>query len=62
MPASSAATSITAVDGDRRRARGDALKSALDGHHPGDRVTVRWIDLTGTSHTATVTLTDGPTG
>lgn len=52
---------ITAVDGTAVRS-GEALKTALADHRPGDRVTVRWVDLAGTSHTASVTLTDGPTG
>jgi S1-C subfamily serine protease len=52
---------ITSVDGKVVRS-GEALKAALAGHHPGDRVTVRWVDQAATSHTATITLTDGPTG
>jgi S1-C subfamily serine protease len=52
---------VTAVDG-RAVATQDALKSLLDGKHPGDTVHVRWTDQTGTSQAAKVTLTDGPTG
>ncbi len=34
----------------------------IGGYHPGDKVTVTWSDQLGQSHTATVTLTAGPTG
>jgi S1-C subfamily serine protease len=40
----------------------DVLKTVLDAHHPGDKLTVGWTDQAGSSHSATVTLTDGPTG
>jgi S1-C subfamily serine protease len=36
------------------------LGTALHSHQPGDQVTVTWLDSTGASHTATVTLTTGP--
>jgi S1-C subfamily serine protease len=52
---------VTAVDG-REVATQDALKSVLDGKHPGDKVKVRWTDQMGTEQAAKVTLTDGPTG
>jgi S1-C subfamily serine protease len=52
---------VTAIGG-RAVATPDALKSVLDGHHPGDTVKVRWTDQTGASQAAKVTLTDGPTG
>jgi len=38
------------------------LQTVIEGFHPGDRVTVTWADQFGQSHTATVTLTTGPTG
>jgi S1-C subfamily serine protease len=40
----------------------DQLTSLLSSHHPGDTVTLRWTDLSDTSHTATVKLRSGPVG
>jgi S1-C subfamily serine protease len=37
-----------------------ALRQAVAAHSPGDQVTVTWTDTTGSSHTATVTLAQGP--
>ncbi len=37
-----------------------ALSSILDGYHPGDNVAVTWTDAGGQSHTANVTLANGP--
>jgi S1-C subfamily serine protease len=39
-----------------------ALTTLLDAHHPGDRVSLGWVDSSGRSHTATVTLATGPAG
>ena len=36
------------------------IRSALSGHHPGERVSISWTDQSGTSHTGTVTLATGP--
>jgi S1-C subfamily serine protease len=52
---------VTEVDG-HAVATAEVLRSVLDGHHPGDIVTVRWTDQSGASRTAKVTLADGPTG
>ncbi|ONI71607.1 hypothetical protein BWI15_15705 [Kribbella sp. ALI-6-A] len=38
----------------------DALATALNEHHPGDKVAVTWIDQTGRQHTADIELTTGP--
>ncbi len=38
----------------------DDLRSVLDTHHPGDKVSIEWVDESGESHRATVTLTKGP--
>jgi S1-C subfamily serine protease len=38
----------------------DALTTALARFHPGDKVTIGWIDGSGMSHTAAVQLTSGP--
>jgi S1-C subfamily serine protease len=37
-----------------------SLLSLMDTHHPGDRVSVTWVDPSGASHSATVTLATGP--
>jgi S1-C subfamily serine protease len=36
------------------------LQAALEQHHPGDSVTIGWTDQAGQSHSATVTLVNGP--
>jgi S1-C subfamily serine protease len=36
------------------------LRSAIIRRHPGDTVTVVWVDQAGQQHQATVTLTSGP--
>lgn len=38
----------------------EALANALDQHHPGDKVSVTWVDQTGQRHTADIELTTGP--
>jgi S1-C subfamily serine protease len=50
---------ITAVDGQTVDSN-DALTAGLHGHHAGDKVKVTWTDPSGASHTATVTLAEGP--
>jgi len=50
---------ITAVDGQTVESN-DALTAGLHGHHPGDQVKVTWSDASGASHTATITLAEGP--
>ncbi len=37
-----------------------AVQSALEPHHPGDHVTISWMDQAGQTRTATVVLTTGP--
>jgi len=36
------------------------IQHILIGYHPGDKISIGWTDVTGQSHTATVTLTSGP--
>jgi S1-C subfamily serine protease len=36
------------------------ISAILVGHHPGDKVQIGWVDSSGQSHTATVTLGSGP--
>jgi S1-C subfamily serine protease len=38
------------------------LQSVLGRHHPGDQVTIGWLDRSGRGHSATVTLIKGPAG
>jgi S1-C subfamily serine protease len=39
---------------------GASLRSALDPYHPGDRVSISWVDAGGVSHHAAATLVTGP--
>jgi S1-C subfamily serine protease len=36
------------------------LEDAMNSHHPDDKVKVTWTDSSGDSHSATVTLVEGP--
>ncbi len=54
-----AGDTITAVDGSAVGGASD-LSTQLHAHRPGDRVTIGWTDGAGTSHSATVTLAEGP--
>jgi S1-C subfamily serine protease len=38
------------------------LQSVLGQHHPGDQVSITWVDQTGQRHSATITLKSGPAG
>lgn len=38
-----------------------SLSKAIDAYHPGDHVKVTWVDQSGNSHSATVTLVQGAT-
>jgi len=46
----------------RNIASGSDLQVVMQRHHPGDKVSLTWSDELGQTHTATVTLTAGPTG
>jgi S1-C subfamily serine protease len=50
---------ITGVDGTSITAPSD-LTSALAGHTPGQQITVTWVDGSGASQSAAVTLAAGP--
>jgi S1-C subfamily serine protease len=54
-----AGDSVTAVDGVAVR-KGAQLRAAVAAHAPGDQVSISWTDTNGDSHTATVTLGEGP--
>jgi S1-C subfamily serine protease len=55
----SAGDTITSVDGQAVSSASD-IQQALVKHHPGDKISVSWVDQSGQSHTATVTLASGP--
>jgi S1-C subfamily serine protease len=50
---------ITTVGGHRVTSP-NGIQAALVTHHPGDSISIGWLDQTGQAHTATVTLTTGP--
>jgi S1-C subfamily serine protease len=50
---------ITSIDGTAISSASD-LTPAIQGHKPGEKIKVTWTDQSGTSHTATATLTTGP--
>jgi serine protease Do len=52
---------ITAVDGTTLDSA-NALTDLLDQHHPGDTVTLAWVDSAGTPHSAPIVLGTGPAG
>ncbi|WP_423923963.1 S1C family serine protease [Frigoribacterium sp. 2-23] len=54
-----AGDTITALDG-TTVTDSSSLTAAVTSHSSGDRVSVTWTDTAGASHTATVTLGDGP--
>ncbi|ROP77518.1 MULTISPECIES: trypsin-like peptidase domain-containing protein [unclassified Frigoribacterium] len=54
-----AGDTVTALDG-TAVADASALTAAVQAHDAGDQVQLTWTDATGTSHTATVTLGEGP--
>jgi S1-C subfamily serine protease len=54
-----AGDTITALDGTSVRTA-TALRRAVTTYSPGDRVSLTWTDPTGASHTASLTLMDGP--
>jgi S1-C subfamily serine protease len=50
---------VTAIGGQSVSSAED-ISHALVQYHPGDKVTITWLDQSGQSHTATVTLANGP--
>jgi len=54
-----AGDTITAIDGHAVNSVSDVV-AALDAHHPGDSVTVTWVDSSGQRHGASVKLVAGP--
>jgi S1-C subfamily serine protease len=37
-----------------------SIQQALEPYHPGDKIRIVWADTQGQSHTATLTLVNGP--
>jgi len=54
-----AGDTITSVSGTAVTSA-QGLTAAMQGRHPGDRVTLAWTDTSGAGHTASVTLAAGP--
>jgi S1-C subfamily serine protease len=54
-----AGDTITAVSGTTVTSA-QGLTAAMQGRHPGDKVTLSWTDTGGSSHTASITLAAGP--
>jgi S1-C subfamily serine protease len=50
---------ITSVAG-QSVSTGTSIQQVLERYHPGDKVSIAWTDTSGQSHTATVTLAEGP--
>ena len=50
---------ITAVDG-RQVSSLDDVRTALFSHHPGDSITVAYVDTLGNQTSTTIALADGP--
>ena len=50
---------ITSVAGQTVNS-GTSIQQVLGSHHPGDKISIAWTDTSGQSHTATVTLANGP--
>ena len=50
---------ITALGGHSVSTAED-ISQALVKYHPGDSISVTWVDGTGQSHTSTLTLASGP--
>jgi S1-C subfamily serine protease len=50
---------VTALNG-QAVSSGTQIQQILVGKHPGDKVSISWTDTFGQSHTANITLTNGP--
>jgi S1-C subfamily serine protease len=50
---------ITSVAG-QQVSSGTSIQQVLERYHPGDKISISWTDTSGQSHTATVTLANGP--
>jgi S1-C subfamily serine protease len=52
---------IVSIGGHRVSSPSD-VQNTMVGYHPGNRVSLTWVDQAGQSHSATVTLATGPAG
>jgi S1-C subfamily serine protease len=50
---------ITSVAGHQVSSDAD-IQQVLEGYHPGDKISIAWINASGASQSATVTLANGP--
>jgi S1-C subfamily serine protease len=50
---------ITSVAG-HQVSSGTSIQQVLERYHPGDKISIAWTDAYGQSHTAMVTLANGP--
>jgi S1-C subfamily serine protease len=50
---------VTAVNG-QSVTSGTQITDLLVGEHPGDKVSISWVDTSGQTHTSTITLATGP--
>ena len=57
-----AAGDLIVEAGGRRGRKPLELQATLERHHPGDRVSIGWVDRSGQRHSATVVLMTGPAG
>ncbi|GAB2966663.1 S1C family serine protease [Amycolatopsis acidiphila] len=57
----SAGDTLTGVNG-RTVDSATTLTTLMDGFHPGDKVTLSWLDQSGQQQSASVTLAEGPVG
>lgn len=55
----SAGDTITSFDG-KPVDSAETLSTLLDQHHPGDKISVTWVDQSGEQHTSTIELVQGP--
>jgi S1-C subfamily serine protease len=51
---------VIVAAGGHRVSGPNALQSALERYHPGDQVGITWTDQSGQTHSATLTLANGP--
>ncbi len=54
-----AGDTVTSVGGQPVSSASD-IQQVLVKYHPGDKISISWVDQSGQSHTVTVTLANGP--
>ena len=54
-----AGDTVTSVGGQTVSSASD-IQQGLVKYHPGDKISISWLDQSGQSQTATVTLANGP--